>query len=74
MWKTVYIATNSKIAETLTEYLKSEGVLVRTNTICALPKNNPYIEILVPASETPDALELLNNRLGKTLKEKFPQF
>ena len=70
MWKTVYIATNDRIAQKIAGHLTAEGIMVKTNCLGSLPKETPHIEILVLAGETEDALEILNGCLGSTLTEQ----
>lgn len=60
MWKVIYIAPTTKIAERIKEKLSEEGFLVQIRPINL---SNQQYEILVPEGELEDVQEVLNNIL-----------
>ncbi len=62
MWTVVYIAQNKTAAETLQKKLTDEGFLVKIKPIGSGkdPDTCSY-EILVPASEVDEAMEIINS-------------
>ncbi|MBM7855269.1 hypothetical protein JOC37_001662 [Desulfohalotomaculum tongense] len=62
MWTVVYIAQNKLEAERLQEKLTAEGLLVKTKPIGgSKDAENSAYEILVPASEVDEAMEVMNS-------------
>lgn len=61
MWTVVYIAQNKAEAERLQQKLTEEGLLVKVKPLGGSKDSdsNSY-EILVPASEVDEAMELIN--------------
>ncbi|AVX19875.1 MAG: glutamate decarboxylase [Bacillota bacterium] len=63
MLKVVYIAPSKTAAEKLRDVLMAEGFLVslRPVGLASSTQDDRAYEILVPASELEDALEVINN-------------
>jgi hypothetical protein len=62
MWKVIYIAPSSRIAERIHEKLTEEGFLVKVRAI-SLSKSQ--FEILVPEGELEEVQDVLNSILHK---------
>jgi len=65
MWTVVYIAPNRTTADTLKNYLMTEGLLVMLRSV-GVPHlgDSGSVEILVPESEVEEAHEILANAIG----------
>lgn len=61
MWKVVYVAPTQRLATRLKQELEDNGLLV---TLRLVSEEGP-IEMLVPTSEAPEALELIHKALCK---------
>jgi hypothetical protein len=62
MWKVIYIAPSSRVAERINEKLTEEGFLVKLRAT-SLSKNQ--FEILVPEGELDEVQEVLNSILHR---------
>ncbi|MDB5083906.1 MAG: glutamate decarboxylase [Bacilli bacterium] len=63
MWTVIYIATSSKIADSIDARLTEEGFLVKQRQTATL---KPQYEILVPESELDEVQEVLKEILHST--------
>ncbi|MTI81314.1 MAG: glutamate decarboxylase [Firmicutes bacterium] len=62
MWTVVFIAQNKPEAEKIKNKLTEEGLLVKTKPLgCSKNAEAASYEILVPASEIDEAMEIMNS-------------